>query len=78
MNTILFFKFYLLPSSSSCTDEPEELTRHRKPLSNDQDQQTFPAQRAQSSSQQPYLDDLDFAPEKEGAVLSYIGSYVFL
>ncbi|XP_034459066.1 ciliogenesis and planar polarity effector 1 [Hippoglossus hippoglossus] len=53
-------------SISSCTDEPEELTRHRKPLSNDQDQQTFHAQRAQSSSQQPYLDDLDFASEKEG------------
>ncbi|XP_062269256.1 ciliogenesis and planar polarity effector 1 [Platichthys flesus] len=53
-------------SISSCTDEPEELTRHMEPLSDDQDQQTFHAEQAQSSSQQPYLDDLDFAPEKEG------------
>ncbi|XP_060931057.1 ciliogenesis and planar polarity effector 1 [Limanda limanda] len=52
-------------SISSCTDGPEELTRHRQPLSDDQDQLTFHAQRAQSSSQ-PYLDDLYFAPEKEG------------
>ncbi|XP_019938136.2 ciliogenesis and planar polarity effector 1 [Paralichthys olivaceus] len=53
-------------SIGSCTDEPEEQTRHRKPLSNDQDQQTFDGQQAQSCSRQTFLDDLDVEPEKEG------------
>ncbi|XP_033503413.2 ciliogenesis and planar polarity effector 1 isoform X1 [Epinephelus lanceolatus] len=53
-------------SIGSSTDEPEELTFHRTPLPNDQDQLTFDAQQRQSSSQQPSLDDLDVTPEKEG------------
>ncbi|XP_044029035.1 ciliogenesis and planar polarity effector 1 isoform X2 [Siniperca chuatsi] len=46
--------------------EPEELTCHRTPISNDQDQLIFDAQQRQSGSQQPSLDDLDVTPEKEG------------
>ncbi|XP_034751796.1 ciliogenesis and planar polarity effector 1 isoform X2 [Etheostoma cragini] len=53
-------------SIGSHTNEPEELTFHRTPLPNDQDQMTFDAQQRQSSSQQPSLDDLDVTPEKEG------------
>ncbi|GAA6217096.1 uncharacterized protein C5orf42 homolog [Lates japonicus] len=47
-------------------EEPEELTFHRTPLPNDQDQLTLDAQRRQSHSQQLSLDDLDVTPEKEG------------
>ncbi|XP_029300430.1 LOW QUALITY PROTEIN: ciliogenesis and planar polarity effector 1 [Cottoperca gobio] len=53
-------------SIGSRTDEPEELTFHRTPLPNEQDQLTFNAEQRQSSSQQPSLDDLDVTPEKEG------------
>ncbi|KAI3362297.1 hypothetical protein L3Q82_012605 [Scortum barcoo] len=53
-------------SVGTCTDEPEELTFHRTPLSNDQDQLIFDTQQRQASSQQPCLDDLDVTPEKEG------------
>ncbi|XP_045922847.1 ciliogenesis and planar polarity effector 1 isoform X1 [Micropterus dolomieu] len=53
-------------SIGSHTDEPEELTCHRTPFSNDQDPLIFDAQQRQSSSQQLCLDDLDVTPEKEG------------
>ncbi|XP_051268723.1 ciliogenesis and planar polarity effector 1 isoform X1 [Dicentrarchus labrax] len=53
-------------SIATHTDEPEELTFHRTPLPNDQDQLIFDAQQRQSSLQQPSLDDLDVTPEKEG------------
>ncbi|KAM9338429.1 ciliogenesis and planar polarity effector 1 [Symphorus nematophorus] len=53
-------------SNGSHTDEPEELTFHRTPLSNDPDQLTSDSQQRQSSSQQLCLDDLDVTPEKEG------------
>ncbi|XP_028274109.1 ciliogenesis and planar polarity effector 1 isoform X3 [Parambassis ranga] len=49
-------------SIGTCTDEPEELTFHRTPLSVDQDQQTYDAEQRQSIS----LGDLDVTPEKEG------------
>ncbi|XP_042251450.1 ciliogenesis and planar polarity effector 1 isoform X3 [Thunnus maccoyii] len=52
--------------SISRTDEPEELTFHRTPLPNDQDQLTFDTQMKLSSSPQPSLGDLDVTPEKEG------------
>ncbi|XP_032394686.1 ciliogenesis and planar polarity effector 1 isoform X3 [Etheostoma spectabile] len=52
-------------SIGSHTNEPEELTFHRTPHPNDQDQLTFDAQQRQSSSQQPSLDELDVTPEKE-------------
>lgn len=67
------FIYYLFPSSGSRTDEPEELTFHRAPLSNDQDHLIFDTQQRPSSSQQPSLDDLDVTPEKEGMILSYTG-----
>lgn len=63
----------LFSCSGSRTDEPEELTFHRTPLSNDQDQLTLDAQRRQSHSQQLSLDDLDVTPEKEGMILGYTG-----
>nr|XP_020474269.1 protein JBTS17 isoform X2 [Monopterus albus] len=53
-------------SIASHTDEPEELTFHRTPVPNAQDQLTFDNRMRQSSSQQPSLDDLDVTPEKEG------------
>ncbi|XP_040914910.1 ciliogenesis and planar polarity effector 1 [Toxotes jaculatrix] len=51
-------------SIGSYTDEPEELTCHRRP--DEQDQLTCDAQQRQFSSQNPSLDDLDVTPEKEG------------
>uniref|UniRef100_A0A8C4H2B9 Protein JBTS17 n=1 Tax=Dicentrarchus labrax TaxID=13489 RepID=A0A8C4H2B9_DICLA len=59
-------------SIATHTDEPEELTFHRTPLPNDQDQLIFDAQQRQSSLQQPSLDDLDVTPEKEGMILRVI------
>ncbi|XP_056260195.1 ciliogenesis and planar polarity effector 1 isoform X1 [Seriola aureovittata] len=53
-------------SIGSCTDDPEELTCHRMPPPNDQDQLSFAAQQRCSSSQKPSLCDLDVTPEKEG------------
>ncbi|XP_047185530.1 ciliogenesis and planar polarity effector 1 isoform X1 [Scophthalmus maximus] len=53
-------------SIGSCTDEPVELSCHRVPLPNNQDQPTSDAQQRQSSPQKPSLDDLDVTPEKEG------------
>ncbi|KAM7368998.1 hypothetical protein PAMP_013298 [Pampus punctatissimus] len=53
-------------SIGSHTDEPEELTFHRTPLFNDQDQLIFDTQMRPSSSLQPSLGDLDVTPEKEG------------
>ncbi|XP_071321560.1 ciliogenesis and planar polarity effector 1 [Trachinotus anak] len=53
-------------SIGSFTDYPEELTCHRTPPPNVQDQLTFEAQQRCSSSQKLSLDDLDVTPEKEG------------
>lgn len=55
-------KCELFSCSGTCTDEPEELTFHRTPLSVDQDQQTYDAQQRQSIS----LGDLGVTLEKAG------------
>ncbi|XP_056287984.1 ciliogenesis and planar polarity effector 1 isoform X2 [Pseudoliparis swirei] len=54
-------------SIGSCSDEPEEQASHRTPLPlpDDQHQLTSDAQQRQSSSKEPFHDDLDLTPEKE-------------